>query len=203
MKRLIVSIGTAALMFFTSGLFAQAAEQVNPVAKGNLVIKLFDIGYSFARSGDLYENDDAAIFGINDSHAGMGYDYYFPIGLELNYFIIEGFAVGGSLHYANTENSSGDDIAIWSIGPSVQYYYNIGNGILPYATLSYIYSKAKEGTAEIEFTRIPIGAGAAFMFGEHVAFFGQFTYSFNSRDDGSDPVDGKMAVLTVGVKAFF
>lgn len=204
MKKLIVSIAGAIYMLCASGLFAQAADQANPVAKGNLVVKLFEVGYSFARSGDLYESNDADIFGINDSHAGMTNDQYFPIGTELNYFIIDGLAVGGSLHFTKTEDFSREDINIWSIGPSVQYYYNTGSAILPYVTISYIYSKAKnETTIDYDFTRIPIGAGAAFMLGEHIALYGQFVYSFNSRDDGTDAIDGTMAVFSAGVKAFF
>ncbi len=204
MKKLIVSIAGAIYMLCASGLFAQAADQANPVAKGNLVVKLFEVGYSFARSGDLYENSDAGIFGINDSHAGMINDEYFPIGTEINYFIMNGLAVGGSVHYARAEDFLGDKIDIWSIGPSVQYYYNTGRAILPYATLSYIYSKAKsEGAIDYDFTRIPLGAGAAFMLGEHIALYGQFVYSFNSRDDGTDTTDGKMAIFSAGVRAFF
>ncbi|HPS57381.1 MAG TPA: outer membrane beta-barrel protein [Spirochaetota bacterium] len=204
MKKLIVSIGAVILMFCASGIYAQAGEQANPVAKGNLVIKLFDIGYSFARSGDLYDGDDADIFGINDSHLGMMNDAYYPVGTEVNYFIIDGLAVGGSVHYASTETSSGDSIDIWSIGPSVHYYYNTGSAILPYASLSYIYSKAKIGeTIDYDFTRIPIGAGAAFMLGEHIALYGQFVYSFNSKDNGTDAIDGTMAIFSAGVKAFF
>lgn len=203
MKKLILSFAAIIIMGFVSGAFAQAEERANPVAKGNLVIKLFDMGYSFARSGDLYDGDDADIFGINDSHAGILADMYFPVGIEINCFILDGLAMGGSVHYASTE-TSGESVDIWSIGPSVQYYYNTGMAILPYATVSYIYSKATSGEIiDFDFTRIPVGAGAAFMLGEHIAVYGQFVYSFNSKDDGTNTTDGKMAIFSAGVRAFF
>ena len=75
---------------------------------------------------------------------------------------------------------------------------------MPYATISYIYSKAKsEDTIDFILTRIPIGAGAAFMLGEHIALYGQFVYSFNSKDVGTSTTDGTMAIFSAGVKAFF
>lgn len=207
MKKLILSVITIVIMGTAGSVFAQGAEQVNPVAKGNIVVKLFDIGYSFARSGDLYDSNDADIFGVNDSHAGYINDGYFPIGTEINYFIIDGLAVGGSIHYAMTETVAGDDISLWSIGPSVYYYYPLFNNIYPYATISYIYTKVQSNDSNDNndpyLQRIPVGAGALLMLGEHLGLYSQFTYAFNKQKSSSDEYNGKVALISIGVRVLF
>jgi len=139
----------------------------------------------------------------------LGYlsDGYFPIGTEINYFIMDGLAVGASMHYALTETVAGDDISLWSIGPSVYYYYQLSDRIYPYATISYIYTKVKSDDSNDNndpyLQRIPLGVGSTIMFGKYLGFYGQFMYCFNKQKSSADEYDGTMAGISLGVKAFF
>ena len=206
MKRIILSLAAIIIMGFASGAFAQSEERANPVAKGNLVIKLFDIfGYAGFESGDMYSDIDSDAMGINANILNP-YSLYFPVGTEINYFVIDGLAIGGSFYYIQyTEPGSGEDITMKTIGPTLYYYYNLNGAIIPYVTVSYLYSKMDvDKIIERTLIRIPLGAGVTVMAGKYLGFYGQISFIFDSiSEDSEDAENGSVVDFKIGVKAFF
>lgn len=210
MKKLVVSIITALFLGCASAAIAQIEQQnvkTNPVQAGNIVVKLFDVfGYAGFESGDLYSSLDPELIGINEGFLHP-YDSYLPTGSEVNYFIIDGLALGGSFHYVKQKSPGGgsNEMIMKSLGPSMYYYYNLNGMILPYVTISYLYSKVDlENTMAITLIRIPLGAGVTVMAGKYVGVYGQVDYNFDKiKTSGNDPETGRMFDFKVGVKAFF
>lgn len=204
MKKFIFSCAAVFFMGLLSGVYAQEGDQSNPAARGNIVVRIFDAGHSWMRSGDLYETDDASVTGINNSLSGIVADRYYPVGSEINYFILDGLALGGSIHYVSTELTNEEKIKIWSLGPSVYYYLNLNSSFLPYISAAYIYSKIKSDLMfDMSFARIPLTAGVTYMFGKYLGAYGQFSYSYNKFSSDTETLKGKMAIFSVGIKAFF
>ena len=211
MRKLLVMAVMCIMIGSVSSAFAQADEQkikTNPVQSGNIAVNLFDLfGFSGLQSGEFYDGRDFKVLGINDGLLNL-IGYQVPLGTEINYFIIGGLAIGGSFHFIKFKSPGGNDYKITIItgGPSLYYYFNINNTILPFITVSYIYSKmeASDDSQKAVFTRIPLGAGCTYMVGRYIGLYVEAKYNFDTFKEDDDPSEnGRMADCRIGVKAYF
>jgi len=188
MKKLMITIAVIAL--------AVPVLAVTPVSKGNFVISLPVLLWE-RDEGDLYEA------------AGEGTDIMaFSFGLYevgVQYFIIDGLAVGGALGYRIEEQ--GDVTTTRTlVAPRASYFLNMGS-VLPYASIAWVMTKVEveNGTAtEVTETSIPVAVGIAYPLGKHLALFGEVFYSMDEEEpDMGDSMEGTTLGVSLGFKAFF
>lgn len=188
MKKLLIIFAVMAL--------AVPAFADNPIMKGNFVISLPMLLWE-RDSGDRYE-----VAGEDKDIMALSFGVY-EAGVQ--YFIIDGLAIGGSLGYRTEEQ--GDVTSTRTlIAPKVSYFLNMGS-ILPYASVAWEMTKTevKNGvTTEDTDTRIPVAVGIAFPLGKHLALFGEVFYSMDEREpDMGDAVEGTALGVSLGFKGFF
>lgn len=177
-----------------------------PVKKGNFVVTLPVLSYS-SFSGDLYESaseegEDGDALSELSLFAGN-----YELGIQ--YFIIDGLAIGGLLGYESSAQGDAEESTL-SFGPAVHYYYDMGK-MIPFGGLAYVYQSTTSNTGEeeaedVEYTdtSIRIDGGLVYMLTDELAGYGSLLYTFDSREyDGGDPVEGNELGVRVGIKAFF
>jgi len=192
MKRVYVLF---AVLFMSVQVFA-----ANPVNKGNFVITMPVLDCVIA-DGDLYEYNGNKQKGIQLS--GGSYN----IGIE--WFIIDGLAIGGAFNYEFSKAGNYEE-KTKSISPEINYYLNIDKIIL-YGGVMFNYSINKfsgnSDSTKNTFTGINLKLGTAYMLGQNIAAFGEFSYGIRTMEVnsyvGSHKYDGNRLSFSAGFKAFF
>ncbi|MBP7583207.1 MAG: porin family protein [Spirochaetes bacterium] len=170
-----------------------------PTQKGNFVITLPLVEWSSAE-GDLYENAEGDGWTYL-SLGALGYQ------AQIEWFVIDGLAIGGVLGYESAER--GDySITATTIGPMVSYYFQMDQLLIPYAGIGYIYQTWEDDdgvtTDEGTSTTLRLKLGLAYMLGNNLSLFGEFSYDMDEEEpDGGESVDGTAMTITAGIKAFF
>ena len=185
------------------GLFAAVSAQKFPTDKGSMM--LGGTAYYMLESGKLHENA-----------AGDKYSS-FSLSPHVDYFIVPGLAVGGSVDIGR--HAQGDNSGTWlGIGPEV--YYFIGGNVkpnpikgkpLPFLTASYFFenttSKTKfEGEtteSKNKYTDLSLGAGLMIMLSNAVALDARLTYWMQTAKYGDeDKLKGNEIEVSFGFSAF-
>jgi len=170
-----------------------------PTQKGNFVVTLPLVEWS-SSEGDLYEN--AAGDAQTSLNIGaLGYQ------AQIEWFVIDGLAIGGVVGYESEEQGDESETST-IIGPMVSYYFQMDQMLIPYAGIGYIYNSTEEDdgvtTNESTFTTIRLKAGLAYMLGNNLSLFGEFSYDMDEMEpDGGDTIEGTEMMIAAGIKAFF
>ncbi|MEN0005588.1 MAG: outer membrane beta-barrel protein [Bacteroidota bacterium] len=168
---------------------SEEKEIVSPIRKGNILI-----GGSFSLEslgGELNE--------LNEERVNS-----FSILPGALFFVTDNIAVGPQLAY--TINWTGGDENSThglAIGPSAGYFYDLGNGIIPFGVLGITYSRVWVSNTDVSrnLLGLEVGAGTLLTVSENLALSAQVNYNWTTTAE-ADPVSGDIIGVRVGIVGF-
>lgn len=167
------------------------AEAAPPAAAAPAAAAPAATGKRFAKPGviEIGGGISMAFSGIDES----GYKYkQFTLGLSpgVQYFIIKGLSVGGKFQVDYTKiwetvagNDSSDSRTAIAILPTVEYNFDLGGRLFPYAGASLGYGYTEIGDTKINQMRFIVEGGVKMTFGHGLLGLGlQIPVTYHSPD---------------------
>ncbi len=179
----------ALLAGLLAALPAAAAAQSYPTDRGSL---LLGGGAGFSSSGSSVDGEEQG----NRST-------YLSLSPNVQYFVVPGLAVGGSLSVSRQSNGDAS-ITSYGIGPEVSYYFGKGErSLYPFVSAGVRYFR-NNGSDDFSTSSLGYGAstGAVFMFNRSVGLRTSLYYNANQFEVEDTEIDNDQFGVGIGFTAF-
>ncbi|MCP4134125.1 MAG: hypothetical protein GY754_24345 [bacterium] len=207
MKKLLTSFFVFIAVFLISQGALMAAGEERPVSAGNVVLAVGNLCTFQKGTGDLYRNGNSYV-GVSPSTV-----------LEAHFLVVKGLALGTSFFIGQETQTDdyGDTLELfaWSIGPSIYYYIDFGENLIPYLGVKFVYGKQELDPYSVTTYSYGGMAGLNYMLLDSLGIYLQYCFTkdlyvakrpvsfWSGSYDAEVEVHGNLHKIDLGFRVFF